>query len=80
MVFNLSARNMVSLTVDGSEPPFSQTGHFQRAIRNRTAHAYDRYTESHYKEVKDLMGHVASFMQHLASKIGEVPMPGDEVI
>ncbi len=39
MVFNLSARNMVSLTVDGSGPPFSQTGTSMksRAMRVSTA-------------------------------------------
>ena len=39
MVLSLSARNMVSLTVDGSGPPFSHTGTSMksRAIRVSTA-------------------------------------------
>ena len=39
MVFNLSARNMVSLIVEGSAPPFSQTGTSMksRAMRVSTA-------------------------------------------
>ena len=49
--------------------------HFQRAVRNRTAHAHDRYGDGQYQEVKDLMEHVASFMRHLSTRLAEVPMP-----
>lgn len=46
--------------------------HFQRALRNHTAHGRDTYTQSQARTVLD---HVGSFMKHLSTRLAEVPMP-----
>jgi hypothetical protein len=46
--------------------------HFQRALRNHTAHAHSHYGQD---EAKTAMDHVKSFMRHIASRLSEVPLP-----
>jgi len=46
--------------------------HFQRALRNHTAHAKDMYSQA---DARSVMDHVATFMQTLAKRLHEVPMP-----
>ena len=46
--------------------------HFQRALRNHVAHARENYL---HDEARTVLDHVASFMRHLATRLGEVPMP-----
>jgi hypothetical protein len=46
--------------------------HFQRAVRNHAAHAHEKYV---HDDAKIVMDHVVSFMQHLATRLMEVPMP-----
>lgn len=46
--------------------------HFQRALRNHTAHVHEKYSAS---DAKTAMDHVGSFMKHLSERLSEVPMP-----
>jgi len=46
--------------------------HFQRALRNHTAHARERYDES---EAKAVLDHVASLMKQISTRMAEVTMP-----
>lgn len=44
--------------------------HFQKALRNHTAHAHSSYG---HDEAETAMDHVKSFMRHIAARLSEVP-------